>query len=247
MLDQSPHPLERFLILAKSAKGAAATNLILQVIDAPNIYFFAELFSSANIAELERNSDYKPYFDLLQIFAYGLYSDYAKNASYFSKIPLNSHMIGKLRELTIVSLAKEKKRLPYVQLLKELALSNVRELEDLIIDAIYNNVIVGKLDQKNQTLEIESCAGRDVKIEELSRIKEILECFTERCHVMLSNMEQEMDTANRLKSETVQRRQKQEQEFENLKKTLKAANQSRMHQSSTAALTDTRRPVRRAP
>ena len=39
----------------------------------------------------------------------------------------------------------------------------IRELEDLIIDAIYLDVIRGKLDQKEQQFEVEYTLGRDVE------------------------------------------------------------------------------------
>lgn len=40
---------------------------------------------------------------------------------------------------------------------------NVRELEDLIIDAIYQDILRGKLDQKEEQLEVEYTVGRDVE------------------------------------------------------------------------------------
>ena len=55
-----------------------------------------------------------------------------------------------MRQLTIVGLASEKKHIDYAVLLKELDLGDVRELEDLIIDVIYADIIRGKLDQKNK-------------------------------------------------------------------------------------------------
>lgn len=48
---------------------------------------------------------------------------------------------------------------------------NVRELEDLIIDAIYQDILRGKLDQKEEQLEVEYTMGRDV---EPSRVDELL-------------------------------------------------------------------------
>ena len=39
----------------------------------------------------------------------------------------------------------------------------IRELEDLIIDAIYLDILRGKLDQKEQQLEIEYTMGRDLE------------------------------------------------------------------------------------
>ena len=39
----------------------------------------------------------------------------------------------------------------------------IRDLEDLIIDAIYQEVIIGKLDQKEQQFDVEYTMGRDVE------------------------------------------------------------------------------------
>lgn len=39
----------------------------------------------------------------------------------------------------------------------------IRDLEDLIIDAIYLDILRGKLDQKEQQLEIEYTMGRDLE------------------------------------------------------------------------------------
>lgn len=60
--------------------------------------------------------------------------------------------------------------LPYAQLLQTLQMPTIRDLEDLIIDAIYQDVIRGKLDQKGQQFDVEYTMGRDVepgKIESL--------------------------------------------------------------------------------
>lgn len=39
----------------------------------------------------------------------------------------------------------------------------MRELEDLIIDAFYQDVIKGKLDQRKKQLEVEYAMGRDLR------------------------------------------------------------------------------------
>ena len=39
----------------------------------------------------------------------------------------------------------------------------IRELEDLIIDAIYLDILRAKLDQKEQQLEVEYTMGRDLE------------------------------------------------------------------------------------
>lgn len=46
------NPLEQFVLLAKTAKGAACIELIKQVLEAPGVYVFGELLDMPNIAEV---------------------------------------------------------------------------------------------------------------------------------------------------------------------------------------------------
>ena len=43
------NPMEQYLILAKQAKGAAAVQLVKQVLEAPEVYVFGELLDMPNI------------------------------------------------------------------------------------------------------------------------------------------------------------------------------------------------------
>ena len=54
----------------------------------------------------------------------------------------------KLLILTLLSACKGKRVVDYSTLMQELALSSVRQVEDLIISAIEQDLLVGKLDQK---------------------------------------------------------------------------------------------------
>ncbi len=54
------------------------------------------------------------------------------------------------------------KILPYPLLLETLQISSIRELEGLIIDGIYMDILRGKLDQKSQQFEVEYAIGRDL-------------------------------------------------------------------------------------
>ena len=65
--------------------------------------------------------------------------------------------------------------MPYSDLLQALDVSNVRELEDLIIDAIYLDLLHGKLDQKEEQLEVTYTMGRDLEPGKLEQILAALE------------------------------------------------------------------------
>jgi len=61
---------------------------------------------------------------------------------------------------------------------KALDISNVRELEDLIIDAIYLDLLKGKLDQKEEQLEVSYTMGRDL---EPGKLEQILAALKDWC------------------------------------------------------------------
>ncbi|RWS29118.1 COP9 signalosome complex subunit 7a-like protein, partial [Leptotrombidium deliense] len=158
--------LEQFLILAKTVKGLAAVEMVKQVLNHQHIYVFGELLEMDCIKELSNNPDTEPWYRVLQLFAYGKCSDYNPN----TMPPLTDAMKTKLRHLTIVTLATKSKIIPYQILLSELGINNLRELEDLVIEVIYLNIIKGKMDQKNGWLEINSTISRDIRPEDLDTI-----------------------------------------------------------------------------
>ena len=65
--------------------------------------------------------------------------------------------------------------MPYSDLLQALDISNVCGLEDLIIDAIYLDLLHGKLDQKEEQLEVTCTMGRDLEPGKLEQILAALE------------------------------------------------------------------------
>ena len=68
----------------------------------------------------------------------------------------------------------------YAELSEQLGINDVRQLEDKIIDCIYNNLLKGKLDQKNQTLHVQSTAGRDIKETEVDAMIAKLEAWDQQ-------------------------------------------------------------------
>ncbi|XP_069947728.1 COP9 signalosome complex subunit 7b isoform X3 [Cherax quadricarinatus] len=204
------NPVEQYILLAKQAKGAAAVQLVKQVLEAPEVYVFGELMDMPNITNLKNNPQHAPYFELLQLFAYGVYGDYIKESSKFPQ--LTPTMLTKLRHLTIVSMATGQKSIPLVTLGNQLGLTSTRELEDLIIEAMYTDIIHGKLDQKNGILELDHAIGRDIKPEDLPNIVATLQSWCDTCDTMLANIDQLITRANSDKEKHLKHRNSLETE-----------------------------------
>jgi len=213
--------MEQFLILAKTCKGLSAVELIRQVLESPHIYVFGEFLDMASIKELAANVDHNRYYELMLVFAYGTYRQYLSRSAELP--PLTDPMRTKLRQLTIVSLATKRKHIPYEQLLEELDVKTMRELEDIIIDVIYANVVTGKMDQLNNRLEIEQTIGRDIRRDDLQTVSNVLSEWCRNCDNVLRNIEQQIANANQMKEEQHRHRQSIEQQVANIKKTIKSS------------------------
>ncbi|KAK0166454.1 hypothetical protein PV328_004874 [Microctonus aethiopoides] len=216
----SNNPLEQFVLLAKTAKGAAALELIKQAIETPGVHVFGELLDMPNIKELE-NGPHAEYYNTLNLFAYGTYKEYLANVD--KLLPLTPVQKKKLQHLTIVTLAEKSKCIPYSILLEELDIKNVRDLEDLIIEAVYADIIHGKLDQKNSQLEVDYAGlGRDVRPGETNAVMDTLAAWGQTCETVLACIEQQVFRANVEKQKATHHKERVQQDIANIKKSLLA-------------------------
>ncbi|CAI5711621.1 unnamed protein product [Hyaloperonospora brassicae] len=169
--------LEQFTLLAKNARGRACVALIQQVLSNKKLFVFRELLDMPNVEAL-RDSEYKEHYELLRIFCFGTYTDYVARKHELPELtPLQ---VNKLRKLTAVLLAHRFKNIPYDTLMQELDVSTVREVEDILIEAIYSGLIQGKLDQKLRCFVVKYAVGRDTHDEGVDEMIEKLTNWKKR-------------------------------------------------------------------
>ncbi|KAI8612348.1 hypothetical protein BC830DRAFT_1171153 [Chytriomyces sp. MP71] len=183
--------MESFLVLAKGAKGAACAQLISDVLSAPGVFVFAELLETPSVVELSMNAAHAGNVRLLQLFAYGTYADYLAEASQLPQLSLEQ--TKKLKQLSIVTLSQSSKVLPYSLLQDALAIGNIRELEDLIIDTMYQSIVEGKLDQKAMCFRVEQAMGRDLKPGQTQQLLHVLTKWTETSQQILNLIDAELE------------------------------------------------------
>ncbi|KAK3328930.1 hypothetical protein B0H66DRAFT_539758 [Apodospora peruviana] len=228
--------LEPFLALTKSATSPrAAADLIVRATSAPNTFLFTELLQAPQIQALASSSaEFSPYLTLLKIFSYGTYGTYISTSNL---PPLNDAQTVKLRQLSILTLAKENgddettpPALAYGPLLSKLGLSNARELEELVISTIYAGLINAQLDPKHQLVQINSVAAlRDVATAAgaITGLLSSLRAWAGRCEATLQSLEEQMSAvraeADRRAAETAGWTAKMEQMVEEEEKVTREA------------------------
>eukprot|EP00484_Ammonia_sp_Unknown_P029133 CAMPEP_0197024038 /NCGR_PEP_ID=MMETSP1384-20130603/4692_1 /TAXON_ID=29189 /ORGANISM="Ammonia sp." /LENGTH=235 /DNA_ID=CAMNT_0042452367 /DNA_START=37 /DNA_END=744 /DNA_ORIENTATION=+ len=196
-MSESNKEIERFLLLLKSQKGKAAAALLEQILGTPAIFSFGEFLNHDNVKALKGGSEGK-WYDALELFAYGTYTEYKKNQSKYPN--LNAKQLAKLKQLSIVTLAgtSTTKILYYKNLQQKLDIKTVRELEDLIIDCIYSGLINGRLDQRKALLEIRFCRGRDINEKAIGLMKNRLLSWLKATDQIIKQLENQQKQADYL-------------------------------------------------
>jgi COP9 signalosome complex subunit 7 len=206
LLSDHADRLQPFLALSKSASSPrAAIDLISRATSASNTFIFTELLQSPNIQALSSSPEYVAWYQLLQIFCYGTYAGYKSTAG----LPeLNPAQTQKLKQLSLLSLYKSPSSFNYASLKTQLDISSTRDLENLVISAIYAGLLEATLDPHNQQVHVSSIAPlRDVAPASIPSLINSLNEWSARCTSTLSTLETHIakiraDAAKRHKEET---------------------------------------------
>jgi len=190
--------LETFHSLALTNQGAALALVIRNVLNHPNIFVFGEILNTPNVQSLSTQPTHRPLLELLRIFAYGTYSDYkSKQASLeLPVLAAKSRELTKLKMLSIVEFASKHKLLSYRALQDALDVSSVRDLEDLIIDCVYQGLIQGKLDQRKNAFEVQWVMGRDLGPTEVDDMMKTLELWVNTSEALMKNLDVKIKQSN---------------------------------------------------
>eukprot|EP00884_Botryococcus_braunii_P003456 jgi/Botrbrau1/13110/Bobra.0187s0067.1 len=164
----SDDKIERFRIMAKGLRGRQVENLLVDATREQGLFVFGELFDIPSVKELT-GTESGWSLDLLELFAYGTWSQYRGSMGKFRE--LDEKQALKLKQLTAVTLAQEEKRISYQTLMESLDIPTVRQLEDFLINhCIYAGLIKGRLNQKEKLLRVQECVPRDVRREDLPSV-----------------------------------------------------------------------------
>lgn len=180
--------MQPFLALSKSATSPrAAADLITRATSAPNTYIFAELLQQPQIQALSQSPEFTSYLTLLQIFSYGTYQSYHDTPNL---PPLSDAQTLKLRQLSLLSLARDRSNLSYEALQKALRLTSARQLEELVITVIYAGLLHATLDPARQAVQVNSIAPlRDLSPGSIQGMIAALGKWNDKCTSTLGDLD----------------------------------------------------------
>lgn len=218
--------LQKYLALSKNARTpSAAADLVTKATSDPSTYVFAELLQTPQIQTLRSDASHAKYLTLLEIFAWGTWSDY-KNATGLPE--LNSVQTRKLRQLTLISLLSappttthENTNLTYAHLQSGLGITNQTELESLLTLALSAGLLTGHLDPLHQRAQITAVAPlRDIAPGSAPKLVSVLEDWEERCDETAKDLKARIQAIRNNAKERYEREQAQKEAFEKAIATL---------------------------
>ncbi|KAI1798523.1 hypothetical protein F4811DRAFT_566377 [Daldinia bambusicola] len=194
--------LEPYLALTKSAAAPrAAADLVTQATSNPNTYVFAELLQTPQIQSLSQSPEYAPYLSLLELFSFGTFASFTQQAAHLP--PLNAAQTLKLRQLSLLTLARDPRNLSYASLQQQLGLSDARAVEDLVISAVYAGLVEAQLDPRRQAVHVSRVSPlRDLAPNSLPGLLAALHAWSDRCTSTLADLE---DQVARIKTDAKRR------------------------------------------
>ncbi|XP_008651512.1 COP9 signalosome complex subunit 7 isoform X1 [Zea mays] len=206
-------------VALSSAQQLAA--LVLEATSHPALFAFSELLALPALSMLA-GTQYSSSLDLLRLFAYGTLKDYKNNSG--SLPALLPDQVRKLKQLSVLTLAESTKILPYDQLMQELDVSNVRELEDFLInECMYSGIVRGKLDQLRRCFEVQFAAGRDLTPDQLNNMIEILSDWLGTSDSLLHQIQEKIKWADTMSDVNKKHQKEFEDRVEEAKKSIKQA------------------------
>ncbi|KAK7295297.1 hypothetical protein RJT34_18203 [Clitoria ternatea] len=211
--------IEQFVKQASSAPNAPAlASALVDATSHPSLFAFSEILALPNLQQLE-GTENAVYLDMLRLFAHGTWSDYKSNAD---RLPqLIPDQVLKLKQLTVLTLAETYKVLPYDQLMQELDVTNVRELEDFLInECMYAGIVRGKLDQLRRCFEVQFAAGRDLRPGQLGSMIQTLSNWLSTSENLLISIQEKIKWADAMSEIDKKHRKDVEEKVEEVKKSL---------------------------
>jgi len=213
--------------MEKVTSGALLIEFITSMLNDPHLYVFGEVVENEKIKQLSNTDDKtKQSYALLELFAYGKYSDFKTREKDFPA--LSAQQLNKLQQLTIITLAKKKRQISYQSMMQELGLPTIRDVESLIISSIYEGIITGKLNSEKQQFVVEETLGRDVRPHEIDNMINSLTEWQKQSNVVLNTLEQRVTYARSEHESVATMKQDHARQMGEIKATIKMLMEAEM-------------------
>lgn len=146
---------KQLLELAKHKEGKDLEKIIERILDS-DIYIMADYIDLPSIQNLKKAGS--KYYNTLYLFAFEDYTKYKEKKA--NCIELNAKLLNKLKGITVLEIAKNKKLIDFTFLKHALDIKTNYELENIIFDVVSKDYLEAKIDAKNELVKVNGVRTR---------------------------------------------------------------------------------------
>ena len=154
--------------------------LVRQCIREPSIHQYNRLMNLSAIQLLHNSSEPQSelYYNILYILSYGTLYDYHQSRQNKQCIELTGDELYKLKQLTLITLLQSTTTVSYDTIQQQCELTCIRDIENLCIDCMYNNLCIGKLNQLQKQFVVYNCMSRPVQPIDTQFNQQLIDLYT---------------------------------------------------------------------
>jgi len=193
-------------------QAGRCSQVVGEMLADPLVMRFASFVQCQNVKNLENN--FPNVWNTLSLFVNGSFSDYQSDSSIYEQ--LNEKQLRKLKELTLIDMCSKGSILHYQSAMESLEISNIRELEDLLIHLVSLKFIKVVLNQKEQYASVTRCSGREFSPEDIPFMLNKLVLLNERCKEWTGHIDEQLQEIKRSTDKETARNEQFKTELANL-------------------------------
>lgn len=178
---------------AVAAAADVAQLTVVRTVKRRDVERAAALIQLRAVQALEQHASHAPTYRLLEVFVNGSFKDYlafyGSNQDYVDNTLALDHneFLRTMRSLTVCSLAAKSDVLSYDDIKAQLGVDSDEAVERVVIDAVMDKVVTGKLDQSTRKFSVGSASLRSFPAEQWGVLHDRLQSWEASIrHVLMS-------------------------------------------------------------
>ncbi|KEG12575.1 COP9 signalosome complex subunit 7, variant [Trypanosoma grayi] len=181
-------------LVGASTSAANTARLAEEAIKEPHIFFYSSLLRLPSVQALRSNASFAWIVQVMDVLCYGMV-DALHGLPGSVQQHLTPLVYRKASKLSVLSLCVRDGvsgvlRIRDVQATIEAATPS--EAEELLIDMMSDGLLRGRIDQRGGVVVLQEFAAREVRLEDVGRIREKMEKWCRNCDAQIAMLEKMM-------------------------------------------------------
>ncbi|RNF03001.1 COP9 signalosome complex subunit 7, variant [Trypanosoma rangeli] len=187
-VDWTMHTMQEYVqLIGETTNDADAARLAEEAINAPLLFFYGTLFELPSVQRLRSNPSFVWIPQVMEVLCYGMVDELRRlpGSVQAHLTPLVYEKMNKLSVLSLCGRDDMNVGLCIRTVQETIGAAMPLEAEELLIDMMSDGLLRGRIDQRGGTVVLQEFEVREVRREDVAKIREKLEAWCCNCDTQL--------------------------------------------------------------